>query len=260
MLSKQGDFITCYRRELAQIPCVFIEPKFTDKNLPTVFIFHGWSSKKENYNFMGKIIAAHGFNVLIPDAMKHGDRGELKYNDLQIMEQYFWQVVLNSLNEFEPILTELKATFNIDPDNISVMGSSMGGITASGIFAMYQNITSLIVMNGACAWQDAENRIMNAHNIEPKYNNDTEDIQKYDPLINKESLYPRPILMQHGEDDDSVPLETQRYFYSEIKNLYKDRPDSIKLTIHPNLNHHKTVAMLEEAVNWLQSHHGHLNY
>jgi len=77
------------------------------------------------------------------------------------------------------------------------------------------------------------------------------EIQRYDPLSNKAELYPRPILLLHGDADTSVPIDIQRYFFDEIKEMYIDKPERLKFVIEPKLNHYKTVKMMEETIEWL---------
>lgn len=239
---------------LAGIPCLHIKPLFETKDLPTVFLYHGWSSKKENYEFMGKIIALHGFQVMVPDALNHGERGLLDYADLKIMEKNFWEIVINSVEEFTLLLKEAKRDLGVEPSKIAVMGHSMGGIIASGVFARDKRIKTLITMNGACAWEDVEERIRVSRGVDRAASISIEKLRTYDPLQLKENFYPRPVLLQHGENDQSVPIESQICFYDQLVIDYQDHPKKLRFSVIKNLNHHKTIGMLEEAIAWLKQY------
>lgn len=250
----ENNFVNVTKIKFGEIPCLYIRPYSSEKGLPTVFLYHGWSSKKENYEFMGKIIALHGFQVIVPDSIKHGERGQLDYEDLQVMEQNFWEVAMSSVEEFKTILKEGQEKLNMDPLKIAVMGHSMGGIISSGIFARNQNIRTLITMNGACAWEDVEERIRAARNVDRTTSISLEKLREYDPLQLKDNFYPRPVLILHGEKDDFVPIESQLYFYDQVAEDYKERPENLKFSVLKNLTHHKTIGMLEEAIAWLKKH------
>lgn len=240
--------------QIANIPCLYIRPNVLEEEIPAVFVYHGWSSKKENYHFIAKILAFHGYGIIVPDAPNHGDRGKLDYESIDVMEQYFWKIVLEAVDEFKVLFEEANKKLNINPQRTAVMGSSMGGIIASGVFVKDPTIKTLINMNGACAWQDAEKRVKILRCIDRSVSTGIEKLRQYDPVSNLEALYPRPILIQHGDSDTSIPIETQWYFYNEAAKLYKKRPENLRLTVIKNLNHHKTIGMLEEAVAWLQYH------
>ena len=98
------------------------------------------------------------------------------------MEQNFWKVAINSVEEFKTILNEGQERLDIDPLKIAVMGHSMGGIIAGGIFARNTSIRTLITMNGACAWEDVEERVRAARNVDRTASISLEKLRKYDPL------------------------------------------------------------------------------
>ena len=237
--------------KLGPIPCLIIKPSNFNGELPTIFLYHGWSSQKANYEFMGKVIAIHGYQVIAPDALDHGERGSLNYTDLGIMEEHFWQVVINSVNEFNLLVEEGKKELGLDPLRTAVMGSSMGGIIASGILARDKRIKTLINMNGASAWEDAEQRVRVLRDVDRAATIGLETIRSYDPIQWQTNLYPRPILIQHGECDSSIPIETQIYFYDQVVEYYREKLELIRFSLVKNLNHHKTIGMLEEAIHWL---------
>ncbi|WP_028307682.1 alpha/beta fold hydrolase [Desulfitibacter alkalitolerans] len=240
--------------QLASIPCIYIRPADQEKERPTIFVYHGWSSQKENYQFMARILAFHGYGVMVPDAPYHGERGILEYENVHVMEQKFWRIVIRAVDEFKLLLEEAHEKLGINSQKVAVMGSSMGGIIASGIFAKDTRIKTLINMNGACAWEDAEKRVRILRCVDRAVSIGIEELRQYDPMSHLEALYPRPILIQHGDCDTSIPVETQWHFYNEAARMYKNRPDNLRLTVIKNLNHHKTIGMLEEVVDWLQCH------
>ena len=149
------DLLDISRVELGNIPCIFVKPKFNREEAATVLYYHGWSSNKDNNIFIGKILAFHGYNVILPDAVHHGERGNLENYGIEELRQYFWKVILNTVKEYEILMDEAVNKLGISRQRIAVMGSSMGGFISGGIFAANKEIKCLINMNGACAWQKA---------------------------------------------------------------------------------------------------------
>ncbi len=244
------------RVKLGNIPCLFVKPIFDTEKAATILYYHGWSSNKDNNLFIGKILAFHGYNVILPDAIHHGERGKLEKYGVQELRRYFWEVILNTVKEYETLINAAEDRLGISRHRLAVMGSSMGGFISSGIFAANKEIKCLINMNGASAWQKAE-ETYKAMDFEGKGMTDKkilEEIKIYDPLSRKDELYPRPILLLHGDADTSVPIDIQRYFYDEIKDVYKDKPERLKFVIEPRLNHYKTVKMMEETIAWLDKY------
>ncbi|SHI85918.1 alpha/beta fold hydrolase [Lutispora thermophila] len=244
------------RIQLKNIPCIYIKPVFNMEEVPTIIYYHGWESNKDKNLFLGKILAVHGYNVIMPDAIHHGERCKLEKYGVQELRKYFWEVVLNTVKEYETLINAAVDRLGISRDRLAVMGHSMGGFIASGIFASNDEIKCLINMNGAGAWQKAE-MIFKAVDYEGKGMADKkqlEEMANYDPLSRKDALYPRPILLLHGDADTSVPIDIQRYFYDEIKELYKDKAERLKFVIEPKLNHYKTLGMMEETLAWLEKY------
>ncbi len=76
----------------------------------------------------------------------------------------------------------------------------------------------------------------------------------FDPITHKDKLFPRAILLLHGNEDTSVPIESLQFFYNEVSPYYNKQPENIKLVEIPKLNHYITSGMLEEIIHWLEHH------
>ena len=252
MFMKGSGIIKIKSIRLGGIPCLYIKPNYECEERSMVIYYHGWSSKKENGLFIGKILAFHGYDVIVPDAIYHGERNSLDKYNVEAMKNYFWNVIINTVKEYKKLVLGAAELLGTDKDKVAVMGSSMGGFIASGVFADNKEIKCLVNMNGACAWEKAES-IFKELDREGKGAASPKQrrlIAEYDPLSKKKDLYPRPMLMLHGDADTSVSIDIQRYFYEEVKVLYKDMPERLRLLESSNLNHYKTTGMLEESLKW----------
>ena len=235
---------------IEDIPAILFRPKGVDGPVKTIMFYHGWTSSKEGQRLRALIYATVGYQVLIPDAIYHGERGPIDYNTAD--GTYFWRTILNNLDESDILIEELIGRYNADPENISVIGHSMGGFTAAGIFTHNTGIKSAVVFNGACAWGYA-NEILKAQigiEITDELKELENRINKIDPLNNLELLKDRPIFMAHGNKDGVVSIESQRYFLRKAKPVYSNQ-SLVKLIEYHNVNHHITTGMMEDSIAWL---------
>lgn len=237
--------------EIENIPCLVLQAKGIKEINGVIFIYHGWSSKKENYHFMGSIFALEGYQVIIPDSIHHGERGVLDYGNDEIMEEKFWEVAINSVDEYPFLKENLEKKGMLKSQKIAVMGNSMGGIISSGIFARDSEISTMIIMNGACAWEDVDKKVKDSRKIDRSLVISKEKMDLYDPMKHLDKIFPRPFLLQHGEKDSSVPIETQNLFFEEATRYYGDLKERIAFTRIANLNHYKTIGMVEESLDWI---------
>ncbi len=238
---------------IGRIPAILLRPKELKGTYPTIIFYHGWSSKKELQRIRGLILSTVGYQVLIPDAIYHGERNPIDYSTSY--EKYFWKIILNNLEESGVIIDELISKYNADPNRIGVIGNSMGGFTAAGIFTHNPRVKALVVLNGSCAWRNS-NEVFKSF-LELELDEDLKEIEdkvnQIDPMNNLELLKDRPILMLHGNSDSVVSIESQRIFFKSIEPLYQDK-NRIKLVEYNNLNHFVTTNMMEESIIWFHKY------
>lgn len=248
----KSNFITEEKINIQEIPAIIFRPKEVKKPIPTIIFYHGWSSNKELQRSRGFILSSVGYQVVLPDAVYHGERNALSDYGEEAALKYFWDVIFKNLEEFSIIEKELVSKYNANSERIAVMGNSMGGFTAGGIFTHNEQIKTLIVLNGCCAWEYFNNSIEIPPSekikiIEEKVEEKVKDLE---PINHLNALKDRPILLLHGDSDIMVPVEGQRIFYDKLSLMYKDK-EKIKLIEYPRLNHFVTTNMMEESINWL---------
>lgn len=254
MFSFENEFVTIERIKVEEIPCLKIRAKGSQGQMPTVIYYHGWSSSKEYQRFRGVSLAAYGYQIILPDALHHGERNPIQHSDPKMMEEYFWKVVLQNVEESRALIHGLVENHSADPQRIGVMGSSMGGFSASGIFVHNPDLKCLVNFNGSCAWAKSEEIFRKRGKIPSADPSHIAVLAQYDPLQQKEALKGRPILMLHGDADSSVPIDCQRVFYQKVSPLYKDAPEKLKFQEIPRMDHYISTGMLEEAIIWLKKY------
>ncbi|SHI87912.1 hypothetical protein SAMN05444401_1664 [Clostridium amylolyticum] len=250
----KNESLSVNRIEVLGIPCIVIKEKKAKGKLPTVFLYHGWSSQKENHTMFGETLALYGYMVIIPDALYHGERGSLNYDDATMAAKHFWEIVFNNIEESEKLIKMAVEELGADEKNMALLGHSMGGFSAAGIFTKHPEIKTVININGSFAYEKAEKLFLKAAEGFTVPKEHLEELRSYDPTSHKESFNLRPILMLHGEADAIVPIESQEYFYNEILEYYKEAPEKLEFTKVPRLNHYITIGMVEDTINWFNNH------
>jgi dienelactone hydrolase len=248
----KSDFIIEEKVIIEDIPTIVFRPKEVKGQIPTVIFYHGWSSSKELQRMRGFILACAGYQVAIPDAILHGERNALSNYGPEESVKYFWDVVFNNIEEYKLLSHGLINTYKADSKRIAVMGNSMGGFTAGGIFTQNEDVKTLIVFNGSCGWGDFNNNFKDVELTE-ELKLIAEKVDSMDPSNNLNQLKERPILLLHGNCDVVVPIDSQKNFYNKLKPLYK-HTEKIKFIEYDRLDHLVTTNMMEDSINWLGKH------
>ncbi|MGD0032914.1 alpha/beta fold hydrolase [Paenibacillus illinoisensis] len=232
---------------IAGVPCLQI-----DLYLPpvgTIILYHGWGSNIRDYLFFGSMISDWGYKVVIPELPHHGERGNLAYFDTVILQQYFWSVVIQAVEEASTIVTDI---LNTNDHPVGIIGNSAGGFIAGGVCATNSNVNSAVVMNASCAWLRSEEIFREHDGRSPMSAIEAENIRKYDPLFNIDASNDQAFLLLHGKEDTTISIESQRYFMEGM--TVNDNQKSLKFVEYAGVNHQITLGMLQEAKEWLEKY------
>lgn len=236
---------------ISGIPCIEIVPPEIKEN---IIFYHGWSSRKENQVFRAKILASHGYRVILPDASYHGQRNRLDFNSgngEERLANYFFETLIRSILESENLID-----YAGKDKPITVAGHSMGGFIAAGVFTDNPDISKMININGSSAWLKTRDIWLEEIDFnqpikeEVLIDNINYSLKEYDPYFNLDKINNRPVLLLHGEADSSVALKAQEEYYQAAKETYENE-ERISLVTYENLNHYIIDKMLEEIINWL---------
>lgn len=235
---------------IGEIPSIVLKPLEEMNNYPTVMLYHGWSSNKESQVFRGAMLVSLGYQVIIPDAMHHGERGFLDYTSSE-NSGFFWEVVLKNLEEWKQIKNYSIKNLDADPNRIAVTGHSMGGFTAAGIFAEDPEIKTTVILNGSFNWLKSNEGFKKRRNVKmtEEYKVLEDKVRDKDPAGKIENLLDRSILILHGESDSRVEITPQREMYEKLKSAYTEK-ENLRMTSYPDLDHFVTTNMLEEMGKW----------
>lgn len=244
----ENPFVTIAEKKVGDIPYLRFNPKEYIGVLPTVIYYHGSHSNKDFIRFQAMSIASFGYQVIVPDAIYHGQRGSTEYNDPDFLQKHIWEIMLKSIQESDVLIKNTIEKHDADPTRIGVMGDSMGAITAGGVFVKHDHLKCLAGFNGAFAWQECIKM-----NILPSNELHKDEIELYDPITNADKIKERAISIFHGVEDTSVPIDIQKKFVDRMRPLYINNQDKLQLIEFNNVNHRVTTSMLENLITWLKT-------
>ncbi|MEK8130098.1 YqiA/YcfP family alpha/beta fold hydrolase [Paenibacillus filicis] len=233
------NYIKC---TISNIPSLIVNPPEIPK--ASVLLYHGWASKNENYLFFASLISSWGFKVIIPELPYHGVRGSLNYFDTKVLQENFWNVVLQGVKEVEEIVSALTES----DGNISIIGHSTGGFIAGGAFSNISCLQSAIVINGSCAWIKFEDMYREKDGRPPLTDTERLFLKEHDPLSKVSFGNRKALLLLHGKEDRIIPIDSQRYFMNEKSKVPEEH---LKLVEYSGVNHQITLGMLESSKEWL---------
>jgi dipeptidyl aminopeptidase/acylaminoacyl peptidase len=236
-----------FQTNICGIPCLQVNPSM--KPMGTVLLYHGWVSNINDYFFFASLIANWGYKVIVPELPYHGERGKLDYFNTLVLQKYFWNVVIQGVQEADAIVSELTKM----DENIGIIGHSTGGFISAGIFSKNSRLQSSIVINGSCAWVKVEELFREKDGRSPMISNERRSLEEHDPASHLKFDGKRGILLLHGKEDTTIPIESQRYFM-KIMSQYNIPSDYLQLVEYSNVNHCVTLGMLEKSKEWIDKH------
>lgn len=228
---------------IGEIPALLVTPE-TEGPHPTMIFYHGWNSTKERNLIRGEIFTHYGFQVLLPDAPHHGERGILKYDDEEVMAKYFFAVVMGEIEEYPTLYTYLKENTPMDEEKFFLCGHSMGAILCGALAATREEITGAIPYNGCWDWEE----LAKSWGVElpPEAQ---KALDAYNPANHKEGLQKKILLVANGEEDPTVPPLIQKAF---IESLHMQEGAKAEVSLFEKTTHVITTNMMAWTLDELE--------
>jgi fermentation-respiration switch protein FrsA (DUF1100 family) len=229
------------------IPCLRI---YSQGDAPTgiVVFYHGWTSTKELQSVRGHFLASYGYAVLIPEAINHGERGVINYDDGDRSYVAFWQTILQNVREAPVIEAYCRCWLPQAP--LAVMGHSMGAFTTMGVMTHYPAFQTAVAMNGSGWWDESDRRFRSSLQIDPfvGLSELQAEIKQWDPYSHMEHLRGRSLLAMNGGADPVVDNMAQTLY---MEQLARHNDVSQAFMTYPKLAHFVTTNMMGDAIAWL---------
>ena len=220
-----------------------VEPKKQNETNKVIIIYHGWGGSTLGYRDLGEELAGEGFKVIIPEIIYHDTRQPLANPfDTKTIQDYFWETIMTTIDEFLEFMTAL----GMELEKVALVGSSMGGCIANGIFAQEPRLGGMVNINGSGSFVLSEKLFRVRDGREALADNLKKILEEYDPVTRETGL--SPVLLMHGDRDDIMPIEGQKDYHHYLKKKDKRNVD---FRVYEGVNHQITGEMVSDLVCWL---------
>ena len=220
------------------------EPATQNMHGLTIILYHGWGTDVGSYSNLAEDIAKKGFSVIVPEIIYHDTRHLLdNHFNKEILQKYFWKTIVESIEEFD----EFTEALGIPLPKIILVGSSMGGFIANGIFASSKKLCGLVNINGSGSFLLSERLFRKMDNRPDIPFEEEQMLRKYNPVERKNCH--SPVLLMHGDSDQTVPLDGQKDYFKHLTEV--EGRNDVNLMIYQNINHQVTPEMIKDLMFWL---------
>lgn len=231
MKIESDQYYTMLKHEVDGIHFYDVERKDIDVKKPVVILLHGMGENKEKMKAFAKEAADNGYLAVVPDAAGLGENEAEETYD-------FCEVIRKTAESCTQIRSYYDGQENVDAENFSMAGFSMGAMTAL-YYAAYSDVKPACVVSlyGTPNWESlSDTKMMYKETAAGKFKTIKEEEKKEtlrnsmkenSPENNMEMLLQVPILMINGDRDSIVPYEGIREFL-EKASLYPNNLENIK--------------------------------
>lgn len=211
----------------------------------TVILYHGWGGRVESYQAFSEILVEKGFRVVMPEIVYNDTRKPVKNPfEMETVQTYFWKAITESIEEFGAFQNVL----GVPETEIILIGSSMGGFIAAGIFARHPRIAGFASVNGSGAFVLTEQIFRESQDRSPMDVKTEALLKGFDPMEARPGQ--GAVLLINGELDRTVPLEGHAAYYTHLTETHQHQKTAKKLV--EGVGHQFTREMERDVTSWLE--------
>lgn len=211
----------------------------------TVILYHGWGGRVESYQAFAETLVEKGFRVIVPEIVYNDSRKPVENPfEMETVQTYFWKAITESIEEFGAF----QKVLGVLETEIILVGSSMGGFIAAGIFARHPQLAGFASINGSGAFVLTE-QIFRERQDRSSMDLATEALlQQFDPMNQEPGQ--GAVLLINGRQDRTVPFEGHAAYYTHLTETHQHQKTVKKL--FEGVGHQFTREMEREVISWLE--------
>lgn len=251
--------IVIEEKKIHGIPTLNLYNSEDNSKKPAVILLHGLNGSKENYLSESYKFAKNGFYAISFDAFNHGEIISDEFKKINFWEKaaYLPNIILETTNYIDKIISECKDNDFIDSDNIALVGFSMGGSSIYNYLCNNKNHNVKVAVSICTSpvWSNMFKSYKNMHTDISKHFSklNIEDLEKIEPIKKIDALNDLPFLMINVEGDETAPIEDVRKSYKLMKENYSNS-ELVNLLEYKGINHQLSPQMMDEARMWINNH------
>ena len=220
------------------------EPEVQSSGGKTVIFYHGWGTSVESNHDVAQEMAFRGHRVVVPEIIYHDTRKPLENHfNIETTQRYFWKTIYKTIDEFDDFIEHL----NVPMEEVILVGSSMGGFIANGIFANHKNIGGLVNINGSGSFLLSEKLFREKDHRNALPIEEEQVMKKYNPI--GRTTCNAPVLLMHGDSDAIISIKGQQDYYQNL--IENEGRDNVTFLIFENNNHQFSSEMVKDLLEWL---------
>ena len=225
------------------VPALLVAP-IEAVGAPLVIVLHPLGSRKEKMLPGLLAFARAGFRAVALDAEWHGERPGTSDRDSRLQSDFFGAsatMIEGTARDVSRVLDALGA------ERAAIHGISLGGYTVFTTLLTEPRLFAASVAIGSPDWAGP----LKAYGLTP--GNPLYDRAAATSPLNllPLTLPPRPLLMQHGTLDETVPVDGVITLEARLRPLYIQVPERLHLELYPGLGHSYPDEMERRAVEWI---------
>lgn len=226
----------------ADITYLAVEPEKADSETRLVLCLHGLHSDKESMLETAYRFARRGFRAVAVELALHGEREGAATRAKGLETGYtatMTRIIEGSVADIVALLDHFGS------GRVGVHGLSMGGVVAFAAVLADPRLATASIAMGSPDWVG----ILESMGVPPDHPQMVE-IRQASPLSRAAGFAPRPLLMLHGDLDETVPIDGVLHLHEKLTPLYSEEPDRLDLVVYEGVAHTYLDDMIDRSIDW----------
>jgi pimeloyl-ACP methyl ester carboxylesterase len=241
---------------IGEVPVLVSRPA-ANEPAPLVLLSHWFSGSKEGWIERLDELNEKGWFAVAMDNRLHGERAGAGFGSLMpggtLDLPGLRRVMQATAADMSALIDHFSRDEAVDSDRIAVAGISMGGFVSFAALVNDQRIKVATPIIASPYWGDIPGDT--PVDLDSEAEADLADFtRRNEPASRKESIPPRALLMQVGAEDVHYNVRRVELFYRELRELYGDQAERLRLIVHAGVGHECTPEMWASAVAWLEKY------
>lgn len=260
---KESDECVVWREQLFNtIPVICISKKSEEKQ-KLVLLYHQFLDRKESMLNFAYRLAEYGFFTVCIDIDRHGDRSNFE-NKFPARELY--NVLFDTAEEVVSVIDYYCENHHILPDNISVLGVSLGGKVAITASMMDNRITHVVALLSSPNFPEIAKR-HNEKVLSRFFADNAQCDETYiqeinvrskllDPYYNIDKFASKNSLLINGLLDTTFPIEIIKDFQQKLQSSNSAKDTYHDFEFISKAGHQLNNGMIHTAIQWITKNNG----